>query len=107
LDSCKANIWEAKTNSFISCATSINCWDKVDSIDCIKENKDLLLECCAKTCADKNCLEMCNYTFDFVTTPQKEVDIFSPEAKGIFGTSWMFVYIGVLVAVLYILLYSS
>lgn len=107
LDSCKANIWEGKTNSFISCATDIDCWDKVDSVDCIKENKNLLLECCNKTCGDKNCLEMCNYTFDFVTSPLNQVDIYSPEIKNIFEISWVSVYVGVLVAVLYLILYPA
>ena len=68
-EGCKTgDFW--KDNYFNNCYRDTVCFNNyVSDIDCIKEKKNELINCCKSNCNNsiyKNCGEYCNYMYDFI-----------------------------------------
>lgn len=56
-------------NYFNKCTQDSSCFNNyVNDLDCIKRNKNDLIDCCLKSCDSikyENCSDYCNYMYDF------------------------------------------
>lgn len=58
-------------NDYIKCATSLGCENIKPSLDCIKQKKDSIKQCCINRCdpLENNCEELCDFLEQSILNP--------------------------------------